>query len=282
MPLRRAFRPAFSNVLEGRSRVSGAAAGLGHHSSGVAAETQTASTAATSPTYEELTTTYPNGDAGNVVGIGEIHGTTETEYRLTVPTGSNTTTTTDSIDLPGTAGHETVVNVATTQGNTTTENITTTLPDGSTTTETKILNTYGRKTTYDAWLDLPGVGTQTTVGSTVQSGPKAITTEVIHTAAGKVYHYHRVLTQISPLESSVSTTTTGPNGAVPIAYSRPRRLRRCRCRRREMAGHRTDWSDRTDLSDVASLMSDRTDLTGVAISGDCVTSCFVFEPRLRQ
>jgi hypothetical protein len=52
------------------------------------------------------------------------------------------------------------------------------------------------------------------VGTTVQSGSKAITTEVIHTAAGKVYHYHRVATQLSPLESSVSTTTTGPNGAV--------------------------------------------------------------------
>ncbi len=214
MPRRRAFRPALSNVLEGRIALSSAAAAVGHQSSVVAAETPAASTATTSPSYEELTTTYANGDAGNIVGIGEIHGTTETQYRLRVPTGSNTTTITDSIDLPGTAGHETVVNVVTIQGNTTTENITTTLPDGSTTTETKILNTYGRKTTIDAWLDTPGVGIQTTVGTTVRSGPKAITTEVIHTAAGNVYHYHRVVTQISPLESTVSTTTTGPNGAV--------------------------------------------------------------------
>ncbi len=214
MPRRRAFRPALSNVLEGRIALSSAAAAVGDQSSVVAAETQAASTATTSPSYEDLTTTYANGDAGNIVGIGEIHGTTETAYRLTVPTGSNTTTTTDSIDLPGAAGHESVVNVATTQGNTRTENITTTLPDGSTTTETKILNAHGRKTNFDAWLDTPGVGIQTTVGTTVQSGLKAITTEVIHTAAGKVYHYHRVVTQISPLESTVSTTTTGPSGAV--------------------------------------------------------------------
>ncbi len=212
MPRRRAFRPALSNVLEGRIALSSAAA-VAHKSSVVAAETQAASTVTTPPSYEKLTTTYANGDAGNIVGIGEIHGTTETAYRLIVPTGTNTTTTTDSIDLPGTAGHETVVNVATTQGNTTTENITTTLPDGSTTTETRILNTYGRKTKIDAWLDLPGLGNQTTVGTTVQSGPKAITTEVIHTAAGKAYHYHRVVTHISPLESTVSTTTTGPSGA---------------------------------------------------------------------
>ncbi len=213
MPGRRAFCPALSNVLEGRIALSGTAA-VGHQSSVVAADIQAASAATTSPTYEELTTTYANGDAGNIAGIGEIHGTTETEYRLAVPTGGNTTTTTDSIDLPGTAGHETVVNVATTQGSTTTENITTTLPDGSTATATRILNTYGRKTTIDAWLDTPGVGIQTTVGSTVRSGPKSITTEVIHTAAGTVYHYHRVVTKISPLESSVSTTTTGPSGAV--------------------------------------------------------------------
>jgi hypothetical protein len=214
MPRRRAFLPALSNVLEGRIALSSAGAAVGHQSSVVAAETQAASTATTSPSYEERTTTYANGDAGNVVGIGEVRGTTETEYRLTVPTGASSTTTTQSIDLPGTAGHETVVNVATTQGNTTTENITTTLPDGSTTTETKILNTYGRKTTIDAWLNTPGVGIQTTVGTTVQSGRKAITTEVIHTAAGKVYRYHRVVTQINPLESTVSTKTTGPNGVV--------------------------------------------------------------------
>ena len=212
MPRWRPFRPALSNVLEGRIALSSAAAAVSHQSSVVAAETQSAITATPSPSYKELTTSYANGDAGNIVGIGEITGTTETEYRLTVPTGSNTTTTTDSIDLPGTAGHETVVNVATTQGNTTTENITTTLPDGSTTSETKILNTYGRRTTIDAWLDTPGVGIQTTVGNTVQSGPKAITTEVIHTAAGEVYHYHRVVTQISPLESTASSTTTGPRG----------------------------------------------------------------------
>jgi hypothetical protein len=45
MPRRRAFRPALSNVLEGRIALSSAAAGVGHQSSVVAAETQAASTA---------------------------------------------------------------------------------------------------------------------------------------------------------------------------------------------------------------------------------------------
>jgi hypothetical protein len=84
------------------------------------------------------TTTYANGNAGTVVGLGKIMGTTETEYRLTVPTSGNTTTTTDSITLPGNAGHERVVDVSATQGNTTTANITTTLPDGTITTQVRL------------------------------------------------------------------------------------------------------------------------------------------------
>ena len=161
-----------------------------------------------------MTTTYANGHAGNIVGVGTIHGTTQTEFRLTVPTGTNTTTTTESINLAGGAGLEKVVNVATIQGNTTTENITTTLPNGSMTTKIETQVTNGRKTKIDAWLTIPGVGTQTTVGTTVQSGQKAITTELIHTAAGKVYHYRRVVTQSNPLAYSTSSTTKGPDGAV--------------------------------------------------------------------
>jgi len=215
----RAFRPALWDALESRIALSNVAA-VGSHRAALderrsqAADVQSATTTPTSPTYEELTTTYANGDAGNIVGVGNITGTTQTEYRLTVPTSSNTTTTTESINLAGGAGLETVVDVSTKQGNTTTDNITTTLPDGSTTTKTEIQNTYGRKTTIDAWLDTPGVGIQTTVGTTIQSGQKAITTEVIHTAAGKVYHYHRVVIQSSPLESSETSTTTGPNGRI--------------------------------------------------------------------
>ena len=122
------------------------------------------------PSYEELTTTYANGDAGNVVGVGTIHGTTQTEYRLTMPTSGNTTTTTESINLAGGAGLEKVVDVSTKQGNTTTENITTTLPDGTITTKTETQVSHGRKTKIDAWLNTPGVGTQTTSGTTIQTG----------------------------------------------------------------------------------------------------------------
>ena len=219
MMRRRAFRPALRDALESRVALSHAAAVDGHGAAlderrSQAADLQSATTAPTSPTYEELTTTYANGDAGNIVGVGNITGTTQTEYRLIMPTGSNTTTTTESINLAGGAGLETVVDVSTKQGNTTTDNITTTLPDGTTTTKTEIQNTYGRKSTIDAWLNTPGVGIQTTVGTTIQSGQKATTTEVIHTAAGAVYHYHRVVTQSGPLEYSETSTTTGPNGRI--------------------------------------------------------------------
>jgi hypothetical protein len=219
MRRQRAFRPALSEVLEGRIALSSAAAAVGHQAAvdgrrSQAAEVQPASTTTTSPTYEELTTTFANGDAGNIVGVGTIHGTTQTEYRLTVPTGGNTTTTTESINLAGGAGLEKVVDVSTKQGNTTTENITTTLPDGTITTKTETQVTHGNKTKIDAWLNTPGVGTQTTVGTTSYSGQRAITNEVIHTAAGKVYHYRRVVYNSSPLASSATSTTTGPNGAV--------------------------------------------------------------------
>jgi hypothetical protein len=220
MRCQRAFRPALSNVLEGRIALSSAAAAVGHQAAvdarrSPAADAQSPTSTFTSPTYyEELTTTFANGDAGNIVGVGTIHGTTQTEFRLTVPTSSNTTTTTESINLAGGAGLEKVVDLATKQGNRTTENITTTLPDGTITTKTETQVADGRKTKIDAWLNTPGVGTQTTVGTTIQSGQRAITTEVIHTAADKVYHYRRVVSQSSPLVSSATSTTTGPNGAV--------------------------------------------------------------------
>ncbi len=219
MMRRRAFRPAVCDVLEARIALSGVTAAGARHAAvderqSQSANVQSAATMPTSPTYEELTTTYANGDAGDIEGIGTIHGTTQTAYRLTVPTSGNTTTTTETINLAGGAGVEKVVDVSTKQGNTTTDNITTTLPDGTTTTKTKIENTYGRKTTIDAWLTTPGVGIQTTVGTTIQSGPKAITNEVIHTAAGAVYRYHSVVTQSSPLESSTTSTTTRPKDTV--------------------------------------------------------------------
>jgi hypothetical protein len=216
---RRAFRPALWDALEDRIALSTAAAAVGHQATvdarrSQAADVQSATTTPTSPSYDELTTTYANGNAGNIVGVGNITGTTQTEYRLTVPSGSNATTTTESITLPGTAGHETVVDVSTTQGNTTTENITTTLPDGTVTTKTETQVTHGRKIVINATLNTPGVGIQTTRGTIIQSGQKATTNETITTAGGKVYHYRRVVVHSSPFESSATSTTTGPNGKV--------------------------------------------------------------------
>jgi hypothetical protein len=219
MTRRKVFRPALLDVLEDRIALSITAAALSHQAAVdtrrfQAADVQSATTTPTSPSYEELTTTYANGNAGNIVGVGNITGTTQTEYRLTVPTSANTTTTTESITLPGTAGHETVVNVSTTQDNSTTENITTTLPDGTITTKTETQVTHGRKTVINATLDTPGVGIQTTRGTIIQSGQKATTNETITTHTGKVYHYHRVVTHSSPVESSATSTTTGSNGKI--------------------------------------------------------------------
>jgi hypothetical protein len=219
MTRRKVFRPALWDALEDRIALSSTAAALSHQAAvdtrrSQAAAVQSATTAPTSPSYDELTTTYANGNAGNIVGVGNITGTTQTEYRLSVPSGSNATTTTESITLPGTAGHETVVDVSTTQGNTTTENITTTLPDGTITTKTQTQVKQGRKSVFNASLDTPGVGIQTTKGTIIHSGQKTITNETITTAGGKVYHFHWVVTHSSPLESSATSTTTGPSGAV--------------------------------------------------------------------
>jgi hypothetical protein len=213
MARRKAFRPAVYDALEDRIALSTAAAAVDHQAAR-AAEVQSATTTPASPSYDELTTTYANGNAGTIVGIGKITGTTETEYRLTVPTGSNTTTTTDSITLPGSAGHETVVNVSTTQGNTTTQNITTTLPDGTITTKSRTQVKHGDKSVFNASLDTPGVGIQTTKGTIIHTGQKTITNETITTAGGKIYHFHRIVTRTNPLESSSVSTTTGPSGAV--------------------------------------------------------------------
>jgi hypothetical protein len=216
MKRQRAFRPAFSDILEGRIALSAVAA-VGGQEAALDKRRSVGAVVQSTPTtssYEELTTTFANDDAGNIVGVGTIHGTIQTEYRLTVPTSGNTTTTTESINLAGGAGLEKVVDVATKKGDTTTENITTTLPDGTVTTKTETQVTEGRKTTIDAWLNTPGVGTQTTVGTTIHSGQKAITNDVIHSATGKVYHYRRVVDHSSPLASSATSTTTGPSGAV--------------------------------------------------------------------
>jgi hypothetical protein len=207
MKRRNAFRPALWDVLEGRIALSGAAAAAGHEAAAVVSTP-------TSPTYEELTTTYANGDAGDVVGVGKITGTTQTEYRLTVPTGSDTTTTNESINLAGGAGLETVVAVATKLGNTTSQNVTTTLPDGKVTTKNETLVTHGRETVVSASLAIPGVGVQTTKGTVIHSGKKMITNETITTAAGKIYHFHRVVVHSGPLTSSATSTTTGPDGSV--------------------------------------------------------------------
>jgi hypothetical protein len=216
MKRRNAFRPALWDALEDRTALSGASAAAGHEAAAPARRSQAADvvSTSTSPTYEELTTTYANGDAGDIVGVGKITGTTQTEYRLTVPAGNNATTTTESINLAGGAGLEKVVNVSTRQGNTTTENITTTLPDGTIATKTETEVKHGHETVITAALNTPGVGNQTTKGTIVHSGPKTITNETITTAAGTVYHYRRVAVHSGPLDSTAASTTTGPGGAI--------------------------------------------------------------------
>jgi hypothetical protein len=205
---RRAFRPALCDALEDRIALSGAGA-----ASHQAADVQSASTP-TAPSYDEIVTTYANGDAGSVVGIGKLSGTTETEYRLIMPTGTNSTTTTESITLPGNAGHESVVDVATEQGNVTTQNITTTLPDGTVSTKTQTQVARGNTSQLSATLNTPGVGVQTTKGTITRRGHETITNETITTASGRAYHFHRVDTHTSALDSSAASTTKGPNGSI--------------------------------------------------------------------
>lgn len=209
MPRRRSFRPALLEVLEGRIALSAATLLVAHPG---ASDASTATTASAS--LEKLTTTYANGDAGTIVGVGRIQGTTEIDYRLTVPTGSETTTTTDSITLPGTAGHVSAVDVTTTEGNTVTQNVTTTLPDGVVTIKAVTAMVQGDKTIVSSTLYTPGFGTQVTHGVTTKDGSKSITNETIVTAGRKVYHYHRVTTQMSPLEATETSTTRGPSGAI--------------------------------------------------------------------
>jgi hypothetical protein len=205
---RRPFRPALSDVLESRIALSADASVIAVLQ---LADVQSAPAAPTSPTYEELTTTFREGIAGALQWMtGKLE---QTEYRLTVPTGSNTATTTESINLPGGLGLATVVDVSTRQGNTTTDNITTTLPDGSIMTETKIQNTYGRTTSTEEFLTMPGGDLQTTRGKTIQSGRKTITNDVINTPAGKTEHERTVVIQSSPTALSGSSTITRPGAA---------------------------------------------------------------------
>ena len=164
---RRAFRPALGHELEGRIALSA--------DGSIIAELQLVdmrlpTAMSTSDGDEQLVTTFREGITGQLQGTSA--SLEQTENRQTVPTSGNTTTTTETGNLPGGYGVANVVDVTTKQGKTTTDNITTTLPDGSTTTDTVIQNNYGRTTSIEGWLTIPGVGIQTTRGQTVQSGKK--------------------------------------------------------------------------------------------------------------
>jgi hypothetical protein len=201
MKREQAFRPVAGHELERRIALSADAS--------IMAELQLVdmpfgSAAATSASYVEVATTFRGGVPGALEATSA--NLEQTELRLTVPTASNATTTTESINLPGGLGVANIVDLSTRQGNTTTENITTTLPDGSTTTDTVIQNTHGRTTSIEGWLTTPGVGIETTRGKSVQSGKKMTTSEVIHTPDGETDHERTVLVQSSELQLTGSST----------------------------------------------------------------------------
>jgi hypothetical protein len=187
----RKFRPCALDALEGRVALS--------HAGGLAA-------LSTGTTYERFTTTY-------------YDGTTQVDTRLTVPNGGHTTTTTESIDLRGGAGTETVVDVATTVGNTTTHTTTITLPGGQTQTETSTEVVRGDTTVVNKTVHLADGGTRTVYGRTVRSGPYARTSETVNQTGMSSRHVATLDLRYGRLNQKELTKTTWPDHSVEIHKS---------------------------------------------------------------
>ncbi|HKI17920.1 MAG TPA: hypothetical protein VKA15_08565 [Isosphaeraceae bacterium] len=66
---------------------------------------------------------------------------------------------------------------------------------------------------------MPGGGTQTITGETVQLGSKSVTGETITNPAGKVYHDRIVIIHNGDLSQSETNTTRGPGGTVSTVNS---------------------------------------------------------------
>ncbi len=193
----RSFRPVVGELLEGRLLLAAGAV---------------QAYAPSAPYYDQITTTYAGGNAGNIVGVGRLHGSTEVEYRMAVPLAANSISTTEYITLPGNAGRETILKVAATQGSVTSNRFTITLPDGVTAQRTNVEIAHGNVTTISGTLTTPGVGVQTTRGMIIHAGRKTTTNETIQTAGGQIYHYHKVTTQITPFKYITVSTTRSASG----------------------------------------------------------------------
>lgn len=137
------------------------------------------------PVYDQWITSYSDG-------------TSQTEYRLIVPTltAPSTTliTTTKNIALRG-GGQEFVIEKVTSAGNTTDSNITTTFPDGSTQSENDSAVQRGNQRQFNNAIHLPGDGGFRLVqGTTVSRGATSTTDQTVHEPDGTVEHDHIVVT----------------------------------------------------------------------------------------
>ncbi len=79
--------------------------------------------------------------------------------------------------------------------------------------------TKGETTAIKGTVSLPGGGTQTITGGTVQRSSQSVTAETITNPAGQVYHDRIVITHTGALSQSETNMTIGPDGSVSSVKS---------------------------------------------------------------
>jgi hypothetical protein len=168
------------------------------------------------PVAEQLTTTYNDGSI-------------QTESLLEVPNiANNTITTYETINLRNNGGTEKVVDTETFSsgrptadgstipfsGSHRTHAITITLPNGSTKTETETVVITGNKTVLNETINEPNGGVETWTTDKVRYGPTTVANKTIKEPDGSVEHQKIITTKHGELDSTTSTTTILPDGAV--------------------------------------------------------------------
>lgn len=109
--------------------------------------------------------------------------------------------------------------MATVSGDSVKNRITRTLPNGSiqTTDETAVIK--GTKTTLSGTATLPGGGTLSITGDTVNRGSQSITDKTITGPTGQIYHDHIVTTDNGTHGETKTNTAVGPGGTTMTVTS---------------------------------------------------------------
>jgi hypothetical protein len=156
-------------------------------------------------------------------------GSTKTESILEIPnTANNTITTDETINLRHDGGTETVVETEAFSGgrppaygatipflgNQRTYTFTITLPNGSTETETQNVVVTGRKTVVNGTIHDADGGVQTWTADKLKKGPTTVSNKTITEPDGSVEHQKITTTKRGELDSTTTTTTILPDGAV--------------------------------------------------------------------